>query len=56
MSDELRAVPTEDDPIERWLRSEVVAAYDAFKADPGGVRTVDQVRQGILERRGRTQI
>ena len=30
----LRALEERDDAVERWLREEVVAAYDALEADP----------------------
>lgn len=35
----LRALQERDAAVERWLRTEVVAAYDAHKADPG--RAID---------------
>ena len=42
--DGLRALIARDDAIENWLHDQVGAAYDALKADPTRIVTVDQVR------------
>ena len=35
--------------LEAWLRTEVVAAYDALEADPSRARSVEQVRATLAE-------
>lgn len=53
----LRALIAHDRAIERWLRTEVTAAYDAIKADPSTALTVDQVRTSLATaRRRRTNV
>ena len=47
----LRALSLEEERTERWLRTEVVAAYDSLKARPARVSTAEQVRQRMAERR-----
>lgn len=42
--DGLRALSERDRAVEQWLRTDVVATYEAMKADPSGGRTVEQVR------------
>lgn len=42
--DGLRALMARDRAVERWLHSQVGAAYDALKADPSRAVTADQVR------------
>ena len=42
--DGLRALLARDQAIERWLRDEVAAAYDALKAAPGRAVSAAQVR------------
>lgn len=39
----LRALEERDQAVERWLRSEVVQAYDELEADPGSAITAEQV-------------
>src|SRR5580658_5750567 len=39
----LRALEERDAVVERWLREEVVAAYDAMHADPSRGISADQV-------------
>jgi antitoxin ParD1/3/4 len=39
----LRALEERDAAVERWLREDVVAAYDALKADPGRAIPASQV-------------
>jgi putative addiction module CopG family antidote len=41
--DGLRALQREDEALEHWLRTEVVASYEAVKADPSRVLTSEQV-------------
>lgn len=40
----LRALQDRERALEKWLRTEVVAAYDEMKADPSRGRTIEQVR------------
>ncbi|MFL9842188.1 type II toxin-antitoxin system ParD family antitoxin [Sphingomonas sp. ST-64] len=49
----LRALATRDDDPARmaWEREELAAAYDAWKADPGAVMTVDEVRRKLADAR-----
>jgi putative addiction module CopG family antidote len=42
--DGLRALQARDRAVDEWLRRDVVAAYDAMKADPGRGRSVQNVR------------
>lgn len=42
--DGLRALLARDQAIERWLRDEVTAAYDALKAAPSRAVSAAQVR------------
>lgn len=42
--DGLRALLARDRAVERWLRGDVAAAYDALKADPGRSVGVDRVK------------
>jgi len=46
----LRALGERDAAIEHWLRTDVVAAYEAYKADPGSAVTADEARE-ILRRK-----
>ena len=39
----LRALEERDAAVERWLREDVVAAYDALQADPGRAIPASQV-------------
>lgn len=45
----LRALQERDEAVERWLREEVAATYDAMKADPGRAipieRAFDEIRK-----------
>ena len=45
--DGLRALQARDKAVENWLRSEVIPAYDALKANPNSGRTPDQVRTSL---------
>ena len=44
LRDGLRALLARDRAIEKWLQTEVAAAYDAVKADPTRGVSVDKVR------------
>ena len=39
----LRALEERDSAVERWLRTEVVRAYDELAADPGSAISAEQV-------------
>lgn len=52
--DGLRALQKRDDVVERWLESEVAAAYDAMKSDPSGATSGEEIRDRLyrlIERR-----
>jgi putative addiction module CopG family antidote len=34
-------------PLEKWLRTEVVAAYDAMEADPARGRSIEDVQETL---------
>lgn len=38
----LRALQERENAVEHWLRTEVVATYDAYKADSSRVRPLDE--------------
>lgn len=42
--DGLRVLMARDRAVEEWLRGEVVAAYDALKAEPARAVSVDRIR------------
>ncbi|GAA3835102.1 type II toxin-antitoxin system ParD family antitoxin [Brevibacterium ammoniilyticum] len=42
--DGLRALFSQEDAVERWLRDEVVAAYDELRSDPDRSLTAKDVR------------
>lgn len=46
----LRALQERDAAVERWLRTEVVAAYDAHKADPSKAVPAEQVMDRLRAR------
>lgn len=48
--DGLRALSAQEHALEKWLRTEVAAAYDALKADPSHLMTIDEVRAFLLDR------
>ena len=50
----LRALQAQDRALEKWLRTEVVAAYDEMKADPSRGRSIEQVRARLAELHERT--
>ena len=41
----------QDEPLEDWVRTEMVAGYDEWKANPDAVYTVEEVRQRLEEHR-----
>ena len=43
----LRSLQLRDEAIEKWLREEVVPAYDAMKANPSSRLTSKQVRASL---------
>lgn len=55
--DGLRTLAAQDAAVDRWLRDEVVEAYDAHKADPTRTVTLEEglanVRSRIAKREGR---
>lgn len=42
--DGLRALFSQEDAVERWLRTEVVAAYDELRADPSKAISSEDMR------------
>lgn len=51
----LELLAERDRPIEQWLKTDVAAAYDDWKADPSGGLTIDDVRQKLAEAREQRQ-
>ena len=45
----LRALLDRDDALTRWLKEEVVAAYDEYRADPTNVVDADEMMERIEE-------
>lgn len=43
----LRALQERDAAVERWLREEVVPAYDRWKADPSRAIPIEKVEESI---------
>jgi antitoxin ParD1/3/4 len=43
----LRALEERDAAVERWLRTEVVQAYDELDADPGSAVPAEEVFTGL---------
>lgn len=39
----LRALQERETAVEHWLRTEVAATYDAYKADPTTAKPIDEV-------------
>ncbi|MBX5087873.1 type II toxin-antitoxin system ParD family antitoxin [Rhizobium lentis] len=39
----LRALQERENAVEHWLRTEVAATYDAYKADPSKAKPLDEV-------------
>lgn len=53
--DGLRALQARDQALEKWLRTEVVTAYDDAKADPSSLLDIEQVRERLAKLRDRTE-
>jgi antitoxin ParD1/3/4 len=49
----LRALRARERALDAWLRSEVVAAYDALEADPSRGRSVEGVRATLAAEHAR---
>ena len=45
--DGLRALQARDRVMEKWLRDEVVPAYEAYKADPSSGIPIEDVRASL---------
>jgi putative addiction module CopG family antidote len=52
--DGLRALQARDQALEKWLRTEVAAAYDEAKADPSSLLDSEQVRERLAKLRAPT--
>jgi len=48
--DGLRALQARDRAVEKWIRDEVVPAYDAMKADPSRGIPIEDVRARLGEK------
>lgn len=46
----LRALQERDAAVERWLREEVAPAYDAWKANPGGGISPEEMTERARKR------
>jgi antitoxin ParD1/3/4 len=53
--DGLRALQARDQALEKWLRTEVAAAYDEAKADPSSLVTSEEVLEGLTKLRTRME-
>lgn len=54
LRDGVRALMERDAALERWLREDVAASYDAYKADPTKAVPIEDIMDRILTRaRGR---
>lgn len=54
--DGLRALQARDQALEKWLRTEVAAAYDEMKADPSKGLSSEEVLEALkLETRRQTK-
>jgi putative addiction module CopG family antidote len=51
ISDGLRVLQARDAAMEKWLREEVVPAYEELRADPARGLTVEQARAELARRR-----
>ena len=49
----LRLLAEQEEPLEDWVRAELAAGYDAWKADPSKVYTIEEVRERLDEQRRR---
>ena len=55
VTEALRTLQDRDQSVEEWLRTEVVEAYDALRADPSRARTADQVLDTLRGERERIE-
>ncbi|TCA36190.1 type II toxin-antitoxin system ParD family antitoxin [Rhizobium leguminosarum bv. viciae] len=46
----LRALQERENAVEHWLRTEVAATYDAYKADPTKAKPLDEVWKRLKAR------
>ncbi|HEY9133237.1 MAG TPA: type II toxin-antitoxin system ParD family antitoxin [Dyella sp.] len=53
ISDGLRVLQARDAAMEKWLREEVIPAYEELRADPTKGLTTDQARTELARRRKR---
>ena len=53
--DGLRALMARDRAVENWLYNQAGPAYDALKADPSRVVSVDQVRARLAAEHAKTR-
>lgn len=53
ISDGLRALQARDTALEKWLREDVVPAYEELRDDPSKGLSVDQARAALAQRRQR---
>lgn len=51
--DGLRALYARDRAVEEWLRNDVVAAYEALKADPSRGTSLEDARKALEMRHAR---
>jgi Arc/MetJ-type ribon-helix-helix transcriptional regulator len=51
IQDALELFTRQDEPLEDWVCTEMVAAYDEWKANPSGGLTVDEVREHLRKAR-----
>lgn len=47
----LRALQEREEAVEQWLRTEVAAAFDAYKANPTDVFSIEEVKAELEARR-----
>ena len=52
--DGLRALQARDQALEKWLRTEVAAAYDEAKANPSSLISSEEVLEELAKLRVRT--
>lgn len=50
--DGLRALFSQEQAIDRWLTTEVVAAYDELRTDPSSAISSDDMRQHLVKLHG----
>lgn len=50
LRDGFRALLARDRAVEHWLRTEVAASYDEYKANPDSAVSIDEVRARLAAR------